>query len=124
VHLVRYDQSRCAKCYQVYRTEKERTNIAKALAARADMRAAGHDSSRDGQAAERRGSSQRRHRELNLAWKASQQPTMPEQDYRTRVQPALLHVPTRDIAEVMEVTSAYAKEIQVPTSSLPSSALR
>jgi hypothetical protein len=76
------------------------------------MRAQGHDPSHGGKAADRRGTTQRRQRELNLAWEATEVPEMSEAEFRARVLPALLAVPTRRIAETIEVTRAYAKTVQ------------
>jgi hypothetical protein len=63
-------------------------------------------------AAQRRGTTLRRHPELNLAWDASQVPLMTEAEFRNQLQPSLDAVATRAIAEVMQVPRPYAKEIQ------------
>jgi hypothetical protein len=58
----------CDDCYAEHRVGKDRANIARAQSAREHMRFTGRDPAHGGDAAQKRGSTQRELQRLNLEW--------------------------------------------------------
>jgi hypothetical protein len=101
----------CDECLPEARVEKDRVNIALALQAKAELRAAGKDPSHGGEVAAKRGATHREQLRLNAEWEASNAPTMTEEDYRARVVPRLAAVTVREIAAVLGVSLGYAARV-------------
>jgi hypothetical protein len=96
----------------LYQSEKDRANVAKASAARAEMRAAGHYPAHRHEAARKRGATNRERQRLNRAWEVTNTPSMTEAEYRAQVLPAVDQIPNRDIADVLGVSKGYAAQVK------------
>jgi hypothetical protein len=92
--------------------EKDRANIAVALRAKAELRAAGKDPSHGGEVARKRGATHREQLRRNAEWEASKAPTMTEDEYRARVLPGLARASVRAIALAMGVSQGYAARLR------------
>ncbi|MFL5762236.1 MAG: hypothetical protein ACJ789_21255 [Thermomicrobiales bacterium] len=102
----------CSTCYTLYRTDKDRSNIEKALAVKAAMRAAGHDPAHGGAATERRSASIAEQLQLNADWHAENSSSITEGEYREAVLPLLIDFNRREIAEFMSVSRGYAAMVK------------
>lgn len=98
----------CDDCYSEHRVEKDRKNVAKAQAVREQTRKAGRDPAHGGEAAKKRGVTQRELQRLNREWEANPTHAMSEQDYRTDVLPRIADVLAREIAKAIGVSIGYA----------------
>jgi hypothetical protein len=102
----------CDECLPEARVEKDRVNIAIALRAKAELRAAGKDPSHGAEVAKKRGATHREQLRLNAEWQAANAPIMTEAEYRARVMPGLGRVSTREIAAALDVSQGYAAGIK------------
>jgi hypothetical protein len=102
----------CDGCLPEARADKDRTNIAVALQAKAELRAAGKDPSHGGEVARKRGAAHREQLRLNAEWEAANAPSMTGAEYRACVVPGLAQVPVREIAEVLGVSQGYAERVR------------
>jgi CRISPR-associated endonuclease Cas1 len=112
VVLVDPTRAWCDECLPKARTEKDRANIALALRAKSDLRAAGNDPSHGGEVARKRGAAHREQLRLNAEWEASNVPTMTAEEYRDRVLPGLASVSVRAIAAALGVSHGYAARVR------------
>jgi CRISPR-associated endonuclease Cas1 len=102
----------CDECLPGARVEKDRANIAVALQAKANQRAAGKDPSHGGDVAQKRGATHREQLRLNAEWEVANVPTMTEAEYRAHVMPALARLSARAIAAVLGLSQGYAARVR------------
>jgi CRISPR-associated endonuclease Cas1 len=102
----------CDACLPEARVEKDRANIAVALRAKAELRAAGKDPSHGGEIAQKRAATHREQLRLNAEWEATNTPTMTEEEYRAQVLPGLCEMSVRAIASTLGVSQGYAARVR------------
>ena len=102
---------RCKACNADYQTARMAETRAEQWEQR---RRTGDDPSHGGTAAIRRGLTNRSHQNAIAAWQPGDQPTDPGY-YRTTILPTLTDVRARTIADALQVSDAYARQIRKGT---------
>jgi hypothetical protein len=102
----------CDDCYAENRIGKDRSNIAKAQAAREQMQREGRDPAHGGKATEKRSTTQRENRLKNVAWEANPTHSMSVDEYRSLILPELGSLSSRFLAKTMGVSIGYAADVR------------